>query len=526
MIDASPDFPAQLAALTPGGVGHSVDRSPLGGLLLTHAHIGHYVGLVHLGREVIGADHTPVFATAAMVRFLEENAPWEQLALLGHVSLHPVEPEVPVEVGPGVRVTAFRVPHRDEYADTVGYRIDGPGTTVLYVPDTDRWETWDPPLEARLVGVDVALLDGSFHDLTELPGRAIEEVPHPPMTVTMDRLQTRVAAGLRVVFTHLNHSNPAVDPESEASLGLRARGFEVARDGDVIPLAEAEGGPAGSEGENDGWETPQRVFIEGYDDHAMEPFLTRDGRLLLFNNRNDPSENTNLHWAERIDDLHFRYRGEIAGVNTPALEGVPTLDNLGHLFFVSPRSYERTFSVIHGARFADGAASDVHLVPGVSERRPGRVQFDVEVSADGGTLFAVDSDFGPHGPESADLFIALRHGDTWSRDPRSAEVLRLVNTPDHLEYAAAISADERDLYFTRVRAPLTGASVPEIWAASREDREGPFAAPRHIRAIDGFAEAPTVTPDGLALYYHRRDDGRFVLYRIARRKNRPAARGH
>jgi pyrroloquinoline quinone biosynthesis protein B len=142
-----------------------------------------------------------------------------------------------VAVGGGIDVTSMRVPHRDEYADTVGYRIEGPDVTVLYVPDTDRWETWDPPLESRLEGVDVVLLDGTFHGPGELPGRAIEDVPHPPMTVTMDRLQSRVDAGLRVVFTHLNHSNPAVDPSSEAARACRARGFEIARDGDETPLA-------------------------------------------------------------------------------------------------------------------------------------------------------------------------------------------------------------------------------------------------------------------------------------------------
>jgi pyrroloquinoline quinone biosynthesis protein B len=235
MIDASPDFPEQLERLGTGGHGR-VDRDPLAGLFLTHAHIGHYAGLIHLGREVVGAQGVPVHVTPAMARFLETNAPWEQLVALGNVILRPMGLENPVPVGNRVRVTAFPVPHRDEYADTVGYRIEGPDVTVLYVPDTDRWQSWRPPLETRLEGVDVALLDGSFHDLDELPGRTIEDVPHPPMTVTMDRLQPRVDEGLRVVFTHLNHTNPTVDPDSEAARACRARGFEIARDGDTIPL--------------------------------------------------------------------------------------------------------------------------------------------------------------------------------------------------------------------------------------------------------------------------------------------------
>jgi pyrroloquinoline quinone biosynthesis protein B len=258
MIDASPDFPEQLERLGTGGDGR-VDREPLGGLFLTHAHVGHYTGLIHLGREVVGAHGVPVHLTPALARFLQTNAPWDQLVALGNVILRPMGPgETPVPVGDRIRVTPFPVPHRDEYADTVGYRIEGADVTALYVPDTDGWESWSPSLEARLEGVAVALLDGSFYDLDELPGRAIGDVPHPPMAVTMDRLQPRVDGGLRVVFTHLNHTNPAVDPDSEAARACRARGFEVARDGDTFPLAVTRADEPGKATLPPG-QTPRRV---------------------------------------------------------------------------------------------------------------------------------------------------------------------------------------------------------------------------------------------------------------------------
>ena len=238
LIDASPDLPRQLATVAPPADGR-VDRAPLAGVFLTHAHIGHYLGLAHLGFEVAHTRGIPVFATPAMCAFLENNGPWDQLVRMNNVELRPTDPGAGVDLPGGVRVTGIRVPHRDEYADTVAYRIEGPGATVLYVPDTDGWDAWDPSLESRLEGVDVALLDGSFHSLDELPGRAIEDVKHPLMTITMDRLQSRVDAGLRVMFTHLNHSNPAVDPDSEAARAVRARGFEIARDGDRVALSRA-----------------------------------------------------------------------------------------------------------------------------------------------------------------------------------------------------------------------------------------------------------------------------------------------
>jgi pyrroloquinoline quinone biosynthesis protein B len=240
LIDASPDLPRQLATVA-RSTDVGVDRVPLAGLFLTHAHMGHYLGLAHLGFEVAHTRGIPVFASPAMCAYLARNGPWEQLVRLGNVELRPIAPGEPIALPGGVRVIAFPVPHRDEYADTVAYRIEGPGATVLYVPDTDGWEAWDPPLEQRLEGVDVALLDGTFHSLDELPGRAIEDVKHPLMTVTIDRLQSRVDDGLRVVFTHLNHSNPAVDPDSAAALGIRSRGFEIARDGDRIALTRPGG---------------------------------------------------------------------------------------------------------------------------------------------------------------------------------------------------------------------------------------------------------------------------------------------
>lgn len=265
-----------------------------------------------------------------------------------------------------------------------------------------------------------------------------------------------------------------------------------------------------------GWAQPQRVSVAGYDGDIMEPFITRDGRWLLFNNRNEAPANTNLHWAERIDDLHFRYRGEMNGVNTPALEGVASLDRDGNLYFVSTRSYDQSLSVIYHARWTEGMVSAIDLVPGISDHKRGRVQFDVEVSADGNTLYAVDGKFGFFGLKGASLFIARKHDGTWTPDPRSGELLREVNLPGHLTYAAGISSDELSLYFTQVAVPFTKTSHPSIWVARRGDIHAPFGRARRILAIDGFVEGPTVAPGDLAIYYHKREGDRFVLYRCAR----------
>lgn len=260
---------------------------------------------------------------------------------------------------------------------------------------------------------------------------------------------------------------------------------------------------------------PERVRIVGYSGHAMEPFISRDGRYLLFNNLNDPSENTELHWAERVTPVEFRYGGIIAGTSTPALEGVPTLDRNGLLYFVSPRSYEQSLSTIYRAKFEAGRASGVELVAGLSLEKPGMVNFDVEISADGQYLYGVDGDLtgGPI-PKSADLFVARRTGSGFERLPDSGRLLVKVNT-DALEYAAAISPDGLELFFTRMSGALFWRKLT-IERAVRTSANEPFGRSRTVRAIKGHVEGPSLSGDGKSLYYHMKVDGTFAIYRVTR----------
>jgi hypothetical protein len=263
------------------------------------------------------------------------------------------------------------------------------------------------------------------------------------------------------------------------------------------------------------YDNPQRVTIVGYGDDAMEPFITRDGLYLLFNNLNEPTVNTDLHYAERIDDLTFRYRGKLQGANTPALEGVATMDRSGMLYFVSPRSYAESFWTIYRGQFKDGVVTGVELVPGISRSKAGIVNFDVDVSPDGNTMYFVDGEFGGTGPpKSAQIVIAERKGAQFIRKANSDAILRTVNT-DALEYAACISADGRSLFFNRTRAGPFGGTA--LFLATRPDTAAPFGIPQRLEAITGFVEGAALSPDERSLYYHRKDGSRFVIYRVTRR---------
>jgi pyrroloquinoline quinone biosynthesis protein B len=208
VFDATPDFSAQVHALTGG--------RPPDGVFLTHAHVGHYTGLMYLGRESIGARGVPVYATERMAGFLTANGPWSQLVTLGNIERRVIQYDRPVVLPGALRVTAFRVPHRDEFSDTVGFRIDGPRRSAIYIPDIDRWEKWDRSIRALADTVDLAFLDGTFASPSEV-NRDIEEIPHPMMGRTRE-LVGDTRAGLW--FIHVNHTNAEIDRADVAREGM------------------------------------------------------------------------------------------------------------------------------------------------------------------------------------------------------------------------------------------------------------------------------------------------------------------
>jgi pyrroloquinoline quinone biosynthesis protein B len=240
LIDATPDIRRQLdrlADIKPRSGG--VDRAPVDGVFLTHAHLGHYTGLGFFGFEAVHTRDLPLYGTARMIEYLSTNGPWSQLFDLNNVSPEILAPNRPVQLDDTVEVSAFLVPHRDEFADTVGYLISGPHRRIAYIPDTDGWDAWQTPLPDWLdeQDVDVAILDGTFFSMEELPGRDVASIGHPLVADTIERLRTRVASGsLRVFFTHFNHSNPILDADGRRRREIETAGFEVLDDGDELAL--------------------------------------------------------------------------------------------------------------------------------------------------------------------------------------------------------------------------------------------------------------------------------------------------
>lgn len=235
LLEATPDLPEQLALL------HSAqpELGLMSGVFLTHAHIGHYAGLIYLGKEAIAAQGIPVWAGQGMAELLRQSAPWSQLVQLGNIQLRPLLPEQAVQLAPGLVVTPWLVPHRNEFAETFAFQVAGPSRRLLFLPDLDRWQQWDRSLQQVARGLDYLFLDGTFFSADELlaRGRSYDQVPHPLVRETMDQLQPVVDAGrTQVYFFHLNHTNPLLEPDSPARRELEGRGFRVAQEGLELPL--------------------------------------------------------------------------------------------------------------------------------------------------------------------------------------------------------------------------------------------------------------------------------------------------
>lgn len=239
LFDATPALTEQLAmldAIEPPGEGLGLD-----GVFLTHAHIGHYLGLAWLGREAAGAQGVPVYAMPRMSAFLRGNGPWSQLVALGNIDIRSIVELQREWTQDDLWISAYLAPHRDEYSETVGFGITYHQSSALYLPDIDRWENWDEfgglSLIEHVNAHRYVFIDATFWDDNELPGRDMSEIPHPRVTSTMDMLQHLPAEQrAKVRFIHYNHTNPIRDPASPQSQEVLRRGFGVAREGNRFCL--------------------------------------------------------------------------------------------------------------------------------------------------------------------------------------------------------------------------------------------------------------------------------------------------
>lgn len=239
LFEATPDIKQQLHALN--GVEPHKKPVQLDGVFLTHAHIGHYAGLMLLGHEAAGAQNVPVYTMPRMADYLSTNGPWSQLVKYYNITLAIMNTGEAELLTNGITVTPFLVPHRQEFSEVVGYKIKTPEKSVLFIPDIDSWEEWDDQgtrIEEMIAAVDFAYLDASFFANGEIPGRDMSGFPHPFVSHSMERfapLSPEEKAKVR--FIHMNHTNPLHNPAASERETVRDAGFNIAEEGEEICLA-------------------------------------------------------------------------------------------------------------------------------------------------------------------------------------------------------------------------------------------------------------------------------------------------
>jgi len=231
LFDATPDIHNQLNLVEKFPNGNLID-----GIFLTHAHIGHYAGLMYLGREGLGGDNIKVYVLKRMAKFLTKNGPWDQLVKLNNISLQTISNNKFVKLSENILVIPIKVPHRDEYSETVGYKIIGKSKKLLFIPDIDKWDEWEKSIVDEVKLVDYAFIDGTFYNGSEL-NRDMSEIPHPSIEETLELFSNQpLAEKNKIYFIHINHTNPILTNKNGVRDLILNAGFNIAEMGLKLSL--------------------------------------------------------------------------------------------------------------------------------------------------------------------------------------------------------------------------------------------------------------------------------------------------
>jgi len=235
LFEATPDIGKQMKMITK--YESKSNKESVDGIFLTHAHIGHYSGLMYLGKEAMDAKEIPLYVMPRMKNFLSTNGPWDQLVSRKNIQLQVMENEQVVNLSQSITVTPILVPHRDEYSETVGYRINGPNKSALFIPDIDKWDKWDKNIIDEIKKVDYAFLDAAFYSGKEINNRDVSEIPHPFIIESFETFKNiSEIEKSKIVFIHFNHTNPLLNSKSVETQIVIDKGYKIGTIGDVFDL--------------------------------------------------------------------------------------------------------------------------------------------------------------------------------------------------------------------------------------------------------------------------------------------------
>ena len=235
IIDLSPNINEQLRILNK--YIKKYEYPYFSGIFLTHAHIGHYAGLLNLGLEVLNLSNIPVYVFPRMKSFLNNNLMFKQLIDNQNIILKNMYDNTDIKLTNNISINAFLVPHRNELSETVGYKIKSSKKSMVYIPDIDSWDEWDTDLNYLIQNNDILILDGTFYTKSEIKNRDIEKIPHPSIKDSMlITQQNTFKEKNKIYFTHLNHTNKVLDEKSEEYNNVITSGYNILKDKQTFNL--------------------------------------------------------------------------------------------------------------------------------------------------------------------------------------------------------------------------------------------------------------------------------------------------
>jgi len=229
LIEATPNIGKQISLFEEE---YPFVHSFIDGIFITHAHIGHYSGLMYLGKESMNSRLIPTYMMPRLYDFILKNGPWSQLIETKNIQPVRLKADRGIEVSNRITIIPFLVPHRDEFSETVGYKIQGPNATVLFIPDIDKWTKWQKSISEELKKVDFALLDATFYDGKEINGRDLATIPHPFVVESLKYFNNlTLEEKSKIHFIHFNHTNPLLNESSKEYEMTLKNGYKVAHRG-------------------------------------------------------------------------------------------------------------------------------------------------------------------------------------------------------------------------------------------------------------------------------------------------------
>ena len=258
LLNASPDLRQQLGQ-TPelhANPKFGLRHSPIKAAVLTNGDVDHIIGLVNL-RE---AQPLSVYGTSRVLDIIKSNNVFQVLAepLVPRIPL-PLDKPVALSGGGvdlGLTVEAFAVPGKvalyledasagedfgTQEGDTIGLRVSDPQSkrSFFYIPGC---ATVDERLSARLKGASLVFFDGTLFTDEEmieqgLLGKTGARMGHISMSGSAGSIAAFSQLGVgRLIYVHINNSNPALDENSAARKSIDGAGWEVGYDGLEVRL--------------------------------------------------------------------------------------------------------------------------------------------------------------------------------------------------------------------------------------------------------------------------------------------------